>query len=174
MAQNKRRSRDSFRKFERLMTRVILGLLVVFLLYLIAAANGIGWLKWLLAVPELLASAALLVLLLLLGRKYGPYRLGNRSAAFWAAIFAVALPIGIGGLAATNFDRAFVIFHSLFFPGKDNWIFDYRTDQIILVLPQDFFMHCAMLIGGGLLCFSLGLLIFALIREKKCRNPKVS
>ena len=65
MAQNKRRSRDSFRKFERLMTRVILGLLVVFLLYLIAAANGIGWLKWLLAVPELLASAALCALLVL-------------------------------------------------------------------------------------------------------------
>ena len=44
MALKKRRSRDTFRKFEQLMTKVILGLLVVFLLYLIAAANGIGWL----------------------------------------------------------------------------------------------------------------------------------
>ena len=65
MAQKKRRSRDTFRKFEQLMTRVILGLLVVFLLYLIAAANGIGWLKWLLALPELLASAAGCALLVL-------------------------------------------------------------------------------------------------------------
>ena len=117
----------------------------------------------------LLASAALLVLLLLLGRKYGPYRLGNRSAAFWAAIFAVALPIGIGGLAATNFDRAFVIFHSIFFPGKTNWVFDWYADAIIQVLPQDFFMHCALLIGGGLVAFSLTVLILSLALEKKTR-----
>lgn len=65
MAQKKRRSRDTFRKLERLLTRVILGALVVFLLMLAAAANGIGWLKWLLAISVLLVSGlgcALLVL----------------------------------------------------------------------------------------------------------------
>ena len=123
----------------------------------------------------LLSGAGVLVLLLLrkLG-KTGPYRLGKHSASLFASLLALILPIAIGALAALDFDRAFVIFHRLFFPGKSNWIFDWRTDPIILVLPQDFFMHCAMLIGGGLLCFSLGLLIFSLIREKKCRNPKVS
>ena len=117
----------------------------------------------------LLTSCAVLMILLLLRKlgKAGPYRLGRRSAAFWAAIFAVVLPLVLGGLAALDFDRAFVIFHSLFFPGKTNWIFDWRTDGIILALPQDFFMHCAQLIGGGLLVFSLGILIFDKIREKK-------
>ena len=57
MAQNNRRKKNSFRKFERLMTRVILGILVLFLLMLTAAAIGIGWLKWLLAVTILLVSA---------------------------------------------------------------------------------------------------------------------
>ena len=119
-----------------------------------------------------LSGGVLLILLALrkLG-KTGPYRLGSGSAAFWAAVFAVVLPLILGGLAALNFDRAFVVFHTVFFPGKSNWIFDWRTDSIILALPQDFFMHCAMLIGGGLLCFSLGILIFEKLRKKE-PNPK--
>ena len=63
------------------------------------------------------------------------------------------LPVVLGILAALDFNRAFVVFHSIFFPGKSNWIFDYRTDPIILVLPQNFFMHCAMLIAAGILFF---------------------
>lgn len=115
----------------------------------------------------LLASAGALGILLLFRKKWGPYRLGRRSAAFWAAVFAVVLPLILGGLAALDFDRAFVIFHSVFFPGKTNWIFDWRTDPIILAMPQDFFMHCAMLIGAGLLVFSGLVLILSLRAEKK-------
>ena len=120
----------------------------------------------------LLLSGAVVLSLLLLRKtgKTGPYRLGGKSAAFWAAVFAVILPLVLGGLAALDFDRAFIVFHSLFFPGKTNWLFDWRTDGIILALPQAFFMHCALLIGGGLLVFSLGILIFAQIREKKAKT----
>lgn len=119
----------------------------------------------------LVISCTLLAVLILLRKlgKTAAYRLGKRSAAFWAAITAVVLPIVVGALAATNFDRAFVIFHSLFFPGKDNWIFDWHADAIIQVLPQDFFMHCAMLIGGGLLGMSLLVLILDRIHEKRLR-----
>ncbi len=115
----------------------------------------------------LLISAAVLGALLFLKKRFGPYRLGKRSAAFWAAISALGVPLILGSLAALDFDRAFVIFHSVFFPGKDNWIFDARTDPIIRVLPQDFFMHCAMLIGGGLLIFSLAVLVADAITEKR-------
>lgn len=58
MAQNNRRSRNAFRKFERMLTRAILGTLVLFLLMLASAAGGIGWLKWLLAVAVILVSGA--------------------------------------------------------------------------------------------------------------------
>ena len=120
----------------------------------------------------LLLSGGVLLALLLLRKfgKTGPYRLGNRSAAFWAAIFAVILPLVLGGLAALNFDRAFVIFHRIFFPGKTNWFFDWQTDGIILALPQDFFMHCAMLIGGGLLLLSTLVLLFCRNRKKAARD----
>jgi integral membrane protein (TIGR01906 family) len=118
----------------------------------------------------LLVSAAVLALLLLLRKKCGPYRLGRKSAAFWAAISAVVLPIVIGGLAALNFDRAFVVFHTIFFPGKSNWVFDWHLDAIIQALPQDFFMHCAMLIGGGLLLFSIMVLAADFLAEKKTKD----
>lgn len=107
----------------------------------------------------LLGSGLVLAALFLLRKKLGPYRLGKHSAPFYGALGAIVLPIVVGGLAALDFDRAFVIFHRIFFPGKDNWIFDYRTDEIIRVLPQDFFMHCAILIGVGVLVFSIGVLV---------------
>lgn len=108
----------------------------------------------------LMGSGAVLVLLLLMRRKWGPYRLGKRSAAFWAAVLALAAPMIIGALAAIDFDRAFVIFHSIFFPGKTNWIFDWNADQIIRVLPQEFFRNCAILIGAGLVTMAGGILIW--------------
>ena len=110
----------------------------------------------------LLASAAVLAFVCVWKRKYGDWSLGGFSGQFWGAAGAIVLPVVLGGLAALDFDRAFVVFHSIFFPGKDNWIFDYNTDQIIRVLPQDFFMHCAMLIGAGILVFSGGVILWEL------------
>ena len=65
MAERTRRARNTFRKFERTMTRIILGTLAAFLLMLAVSAGGIGWMKWLLAICVMLASSlgcALLVL----------------------------------------------------------------------------------------------------------------
>ena len=60
---------------------------------------------------------------------------------------------------AINFDKAFTIFHKIFFPGKDNWVFDSRYDQIIRILPQEFFRNCAIIIGITLLILA-SLLVF--------------
>ena len=77
---------------------------------------------------------------------------------FMAAAGLGASFLAVGGLAALDFDRAFVIFHSLFFPGKDNWIFDWSMDPIILFLPQDFFRNCAILILALLLVWCAALI----------------
>lgn len=108
----------------------------------------------------LIGSACVLLLLFIMRRKWGPYRIGKRSAAFWAAVLSVTAPIIIGGLAAIDFDRAFVIFHSIFFPGKSNWLFNWYDDQIIRVLPQEFFRNCAILIGAGLVTMAGGILVW--------------
>ena len=59
------KKKNTFRNFENLLTKVILGTLALFLLMLVAAANGIGWLKWFLALLVLLVSAAGTALLVL-------------------------------------------------------------------------------------------------------------
>ena len=103
---------------------------------------------FLLDLRVLRASLALLLAVLVICKMKGvrPYRFLGRGPGLWAAAGLGAVFLLVGGLAALNFDRAFVIFHSIFFPGKDNWIFDWRTDPIILFLPQDFFRSCALLI----------------------------
>ncbi len=91
-------------------------------------------------------------------RKLQPYRFLGRGPGFWAAAGLGGLFAVVGGLAAIDFDRAFVVFHTLFFPGKTNWIFDWRTDPIILILPQDFFRNCGILIAALLLMWCVVLI----------------
>lgn len=95
--------------------------------------------------------------------------MGHR-AYFLSAIVALALPLIIGALAAINFDKAFEIFHGIFFPGKTNWTFDPYFDQIITVMPQEFFMNCAIIIGVGLLTFSAALITADLVLWRKEKN----
>ena len=111
-------------------------------------------------------SGLLLAVLFFMRKKWGPYRLGKHSAYLWAAVLSLTAPIAIGALAALDFDRAFVIFHSIFFPGKTNWVFDWYADPIIRVLPQEFFMDCAILIGVGLIAMAVGILVWEGKRKK--------
>ena len=115
---------------------------------------------------DLLAAA----LVLCKAKKVRPCRLLNRGPGFWAAAGLGVSFLAVGGLAALDFDRAFVIFHSIFFPGKDNWIFDWRTDPIILFLPQDFFRNCAVLILALLLLWCAALIAADLWAGKR-RKP---
>ncbi len=73
----------------------------------------------------------------------------------------------LGLVIAIDFDKAFVVFHKLFFPGKDNWIFNYHTDEIIRALPQEFFANCAILIGASIIVLSLACITFGLIEQRK-------
>ena len=108
----------------------------------------------------LLGSGCILVVLFAMRNRWGAYRLGKHSALLWAAVLLLTAPIMIGCLAALDFDRAFVVFHSIFFPGKTNWVFDWFADPIIRVLPQEFFRSCAILIGVGLMTMSGGILLW--------------
>ena len=65
MANDRRKKRNTFRKFEHTMTQVIVSALAVFLLMLFAAAGGIGWLKWLLGITVMAVSVLSTGLLML-------------------------------------------------------------------------------------------------------------
>lgn len=117
----------------------------------------------------LAAAAAALVIVLFVSRLAGrrPGRLLGRGVPFWAGAGLAAVFVIVGALAAIDFDRAFTIFHTLFFPGKDNWLFDPAKDQIINILPQTFFMNCAILILAILLLGCLALILWDVIPRRK-------
>lgn len=45
-----------------------------------------------------------------------------------------------------GFDSFFVLFHHLLFPGDSTWLFNPLTDPVIYILPQEFFLHCFILL----------------------------
>lgn len=114
-------------------------------------------------------SACVSGVLLILGRlgRVRFCRTLGRGPFFWAGILPAAFTLAVAGLASLNFNAAFTIFHAIFFPGKDNWLFDPTTDQIILVMPETFFRNCAILIGVVMLLCCVGLIVADLTRTRR-------
>ncbi|MEA4911083.1 MAG: TIGR01906 family membrane protein [Oscillospiraceae bacterium] len=93
----------------------------------------------------------------------GVYALGGASLALLAAVavfmrrrsraylrvsaaVTLAVPAALLAAVAIDFDRAFVLFHRLFF-NNNYWYFDPETDPVITILPERFFLHCALVIA---------------------------
>ncbi|WP_209342805.1 TIGR01906 family membrane protein [Flavonifractor sp. AGMB03687] len=119
---------------------------------------------WVLGITAALCAV---MLVLRLWKKWVFRPLLGHGPGFWAGVCAGGLILVVAGLAALDFNRAFVIFHAIFFPGKDNWLFDPNTDQIIQVMPEEFFCNCAILIGVVLLTCCTVLILTDLLRRKK-------
>lgn len=117
----------------------------------------------------LLSAVVLIACGLLYRRGLRPIRPFGRGAAFWAGSTAAAAFCVLTLLAASDFERAFVLFHMIFFPGKDNWVFDIYADQIILILPEVFFRNCAILIVSLLLLCCACSILWDFVR---CRKEK--
>lgn len=65
----------------------------------------------------------------------------------YTGICSIAIPSVLGGMIALNWEKVFITFHELVFQ-NDYWLFDPVTDPVILVLPDEYFMHCAIMIIG--------------------------
>ena len=66
------------------------------------------------------------------------------------------------GVIAINFERAFDIFHRIFF-NNDYWILDPRVDLLINMVPLDFFIHISIFIAALILLSSLILIVAATV-----------
>jgi len=117
------------------------------------------------------ATALLIIALLVWRKKVSLYRFLSRGPCFWAvASLALAL-LALLLWALADFESLFTAFHTVFFPGKTNWIFDCRLDQIILILPEEFWANAAALVAA--LAFGGGALL-AVLEEvlHRLRTPK--
>lgn len=69
----------------------------------------------------------------------------NPGYLLLSGILTVAIPAALGVLIALNWETVFVLFHKIVFH-NNYWIFDAATDPVITILPDTFFMHCALMI----------------------------
>lgn len=111
-------------------------------------------------------SLLLIAALTVYRRRRGLHEFCGRSPAFWGAAGICGAICAAAALAATDFDRAFEVFHGIFFPGKDNWIFAPKLDPIIKLMPEAFFRNCAILIAL-LIALVSTIIIISDLRKKK-------
>ena len=120
----------------------------------------------------LIISIAAIAILLILAKKKifqicKPFGLNLlfSSGAFTLGFFAL-----VGGLVAIDFSAAFTVFHKIFFPGKSNWLFDWYEDQVIRILPQEFFMNCAILIFSSIVILCIGAIVYSIVAKMLEKN----
>lgn len=73
----------------------------------------------------------------------------RKSAAFqWLKLTGAVVAIvvaAVGAAVLIDWNWAFTTMHKIFFR-NDFWIFDAKTDPVINILPEQFFMHCGIMI----------------------------
>lgn len=99
-----------------------------------------------------------------------PERILGRGPLFWGPAFLLVSFGVITAVAAKNFDDFFVKFHHVFFPGKENWIFDATKDEIIKILPQDVFRNYAILIAALSIGLSLLFIVIDFIMGRRNKD----
>ena len=113
----------------------------------------------------LIISIAAIVTLLILAKKkiFNICKPFGLSLLFSSGAFTLGFFALIGGLVAIDFSAAFTVFHKIFFPGKSNWLFDWYEDQVIRILPQEFFMNCAILIFSSIVILCIGAIVYSIV-----------
>lgn len=86
---------------------------------------------------------------------------------FYSGAIIIVLVIIIGIIAMIDFYKVFEAFHKIFFPGKDNWEFDENVDEVVKILPENFFALCAAWIGAHVLIFDICGITYGIKTRKK-------
>lgn len=108
------------------------------------------------------ASVALLLALKADVKKVLPKMLCVGTGLFFAILAVLA------GIISTNFTKYFIVFHEIFF-NNDLWMLDPRTDLLINIVPEPFFVDTAARIGltyGISVVIVFAVCIFILRRKK--------
>ena len=104
--------------------------------------------------------AALVIALAIILRKDFPWRTVSRTLI---AILATVTVLII--LACVDFNSLVVLFHRIAFT-NDLWLLNPQTDLLIRLMPIEFFVSYAAIIGGLWLAGMVGLLVYATYRIK--------
>ena len=94
----------------------------------------------------LIISAVLLIgyAVLRVTGKVGAFKL---SPVIIGAALALIPIVFFGVFLLIDMTAAYYFFHNLLFPGKLNWLFDSVNDNVIFILPTQYFIECGIMIG---------------------------
>ena len=113
----------------------------------------------LVTVISLIASAVLIIVRNLLKK--------GCTFLLFSGLFTLFLPAILAVCVAIDFNGVFIFFHKLAF-NNNFWIFDEKTDPIILFLPESFFMYCALgIIISTAILSSIFTISYTLLNKKK-------
>ena len=115
----------------------------------------------------ILGALLLAYLILLKTKVLRPARLKGITSTAYGGMLTLVLMIAIGIFAAIDFTKLFDTFHAVFFPGKENWVFNESTEQVINILPEEFFAVCAGFIVGVVVLLSIILIVVGVVKKVK-------
>lgn len=123
-----------------------------------------------LALRRVCVATAMLCIAILLALKAEIKTILPRAVCGGTGLF-FAVVCALAALISTDFTKYFVIFHQIFFD-NDLWLLDPRTDLLINIVPEPFFMDTAANIaivfaGSVLLIFLFCLFLIRRDRRKK-------
>ena len=82
-------------------------------------------------------------------------------------LIMLSLPLVLGLVGVfIGFEQFFTLFHQILFVGDDTWLFDPAKDPVILILPEDFFLHAFLLF----FCFYELIFGFMYLKSRKTGN----
>ena len=123
---------------------------------------------WLDTIILIVSTVTLIVMMLFfVFKKWEIVDFFGFSPIFYSGILSLLIVSIIGVFGIIDFDELFKVFHQIFFKGKENWLFDPKEDEVILILPEEFFMYCASLMGSGLALFSFGSIGYGIVKRYK-------
>lgn len=119
-------------------------------------------------IAHIISSALCIILLVRRRKKSWIILMGGGAAAAATPVLAGATFLIMG------WDRFFVLFHQLMFD-NELWLFDAKTDPIIRILPDSFFLHCLFMIVGITIFLAVALFILGVVlRRRKTRDISVT
>ena len=110
--------------------------------YSVSGSYHFSQCKALFNIVYLLGFASAIFLVILFAKK-----VVSRLTLRISAIITILIPLLLNCAFSMNTDKAFEVFHLILFEGK-SWIFDPKLDEIIKILPVDYFVHCAYFLAA--------------------------
>lgn len=93
------------------------------------------------------------------------YNIVYKSLILWSGIFFIVI-LGM----IINFNSTFILFHKIFFR-NDLWILDPRTDYLLIMFPERFFLEICLIILTLFVAINIVLLVTSWAFDRKL-NPR--